>query len=57
MKEHNLVIVATPHQIVHLAIDIECLEVDLGGHLTRHDCILLLLVASHAADSRAREEH
>ena len=44
VHQNNFVVVATPHQVMHLTLQIECLEIDRG----RHICFLFwLFVHSH----------
>lgn len=33
VHQHDLVVEAAPHQVVHLPVKVECLEVDSRGHI------------------------
>ena len=56
VHENRLIVKATPHQVMHLPIKIESLEVDLGRHVFLATFGISVGVAAHAGGHRHREQ-
>ena len=50
VHQHNLIVIAAPHEVMHLTIQIECLEVNLRCHVTI-GMSLCWSVTTHASDN------
>ncbi len=54
VHKNSLVVVTTPHQVVHLTIQVECLEVDGRWRLS---CLFLFGISSHTSLDLWAQQH